>query len=473
MEPKNIPVVVSMRLFICLIVFLSIAGCKNEQPRSDMVKPSSGRVAGPALLATISDEEQPAPSEGHDWHATPPAAQGTSAPFMVFFSELGGGAAYIAQKDGGSYVVHNGSAGGRYQSVGSVALSRDGRRIAYGARTNDKWRVVVDGKEGRAYDGVGLPRFSSDGLHFLYDARVDEQWYLIVDEKKRVSCPPRYDYYDKFFSDDSGKIVFIENPLENDGPVRIIVADLELNKLSLKELRGTNPVYNMDRTLITFITESNGKKKVARMGIYHDDPVKEGPPYDAIIRPTFGTDGVSVAYIAERGGNRFIVLNDREEPLPDGILRDPPVISPNGKEAAIIIDDDDGAYIHRAFAGAGGKGERKKYQEAASFIFNVNGSRCAHIARQGKSVFMVMNDKEGPSYDMIVTPMFSPDGRKLIYRARKDGKRFVVVADEEGTVLRQHSGYDQVFQPVFTADGKSVAYGVKDGKKLIWKVERL
>lgn len=49
----------------------------------------------------------------------------------------------------------------------------------------------------------------------------------------------------------------------------------------------------------------------------------------------------------------------------------------------------------------------------------------------------------------------------------------MIVADENGKTISQHPSYEQVFQPVFTADGKSVAYGVKDGNKLIWKVEKL
>ena len=68
---------------------------------------------------------------------------------------------------------------------------------------------------------------------------------------------------------------------------------------------------------------------------------------------------------------------------------------------------------------------------------------------------------------------FTPDGKRVVYRARKEGKRFVVVADTDGTTVRQHPAYTQVFQPVIAPDGQSVAYGAQDGKKLVWAVEKL
>ena len=86
---------------------------------------------------------------------------------------------------------------------------------------------------------------------------------------------------------------------------------------------------------------------------------------------------------------------------------------------------------------------------------------------------MVANGQAGPAFDRAVAPRFSPDGRFLVYRARQDGKRFVVVADATGKTIRQHPAYEQVFPVQFTADGKSVAYGVKDGLRLRWIVEPL
>jgi hypothetical protein len=144
---------------------------------------------------------------------------------------------------------------------------------------------------------------------------------------------------------------------------------------------------------------------------------------------------------------------------------------PDMKAAAVIMADKGGYYFHQVFAAAGGK--PVKYDEASTPLYAPDGSRAAFIAKRGKRIFMVVNGRECPAYDIVVSPQFSPDGRFLVYRARKDGKRFVVVADADGKTLREHPQYEMVFPVVFTDDGKSVAYGVKDGQKLVWMVERL
>ena len=52
-------------------------------------------------------------------------------------------------------------------------------------------------------------------------------------------------------------------------------------------------------------------------------------------------------------------------------------------------------------------------------------------------------------------------------------ERFIVVADTNGKVLRQHPAYEMVFDTVFTDDGRLVAYGVGTlpVKELWWRVE--
>ncbi|MDP2158009.1 MAG: hypothetical protein Q8K68_09905 [Nitrospirota bacterium] len=48
-----------------------------------------------------------------------------------------------------------------------------------------------------------------------------------------------------------------------------------------------------------------------------------------------------------------------------------------------------------------------------------------------------------------------------------------MIADANGKTIMQHPSYEQLFQIAFTTDGRSVSYGVKDGNKLISKVEKL
>jgi len=86
---------------------------------------------------------------------------------------------------------------------------------------------------------------------------------------------------------------------------------------------------------------------------------------------------------------------------------------------------------------------------------------------------MVVNGKEGPAFEKVLLPVFSPDGSHVAYRAKKDKQRFVVTMDAEGKKVKQHPPYEAVWEPVFSPDGKFVAYGVGTlpVKELWWKVE--
>ena len=113
------------------------------------------------------------------------------------------------------------------------------------------------------------------------------------------------------------------------------------------------------------------------------------------------------------------------------------------------------------------------YEEAASLTYSKSGNY-VYTARNGKEWFIVVNGMEGPAFDRVIAPLFTPDGKYVVYRARKEGKRFAVVADAaSGKTVRQHPSYEQVSDVLFSTDGKSVEYGVKDGNRLLWKIEAL
>ena len=190
----------------------------------------------------------------------------------------------------------------------------------------------------------------------------------------------------------------------------------------------------------------------------------------------FAPDNSSVAYtFVKSDAERYIVYNDREEKIPTGdeFLSDLVVLSEPSHVGVVI-----GTAVHARMIHAFQKQKQseKPYGYISDLVSSKDGLHYAYIAvKPGgqERTNIVVDGNEGQVFDKIVSPVFSPDGRFLVYRARQDGKRFIVISDLKGKVLRQHKDYDMVFQPVFTEDGKSVAYGVLDGLEFWWKVEKL
>jgi Tol biopolymer transport system component len=453
-------------------ILVSIAGCNNSSNKSKLTtSPDSSKVS-PAntLLATIP--------ESISTEVIGTVGKGSTSKvqnlFQVSFNEGGRGVAYVMEAGDRVRVALNGKIGKPYQSVGAMALSPDGRRVAYSVQEQDRSHMVIDTVDAPFADSVGTPVFSPDSRHVAYEATISGKGYLYVDDKKGAPSSSKFKYYyhDKFFSADSREIISIELAEDDTKAVRVTVSDLTFSTQRVKEIQAADFVLNGDKSRIALIGLENGKQKIVEFAFNNVESVTEGPLYDVITQQTYGADGVSLAYVAERGGERFVVLNGKEELLPYRDKIESVVIRPDMRGVGILLSSDKGFFLHQAFVNDGAR--NKRYAEAANLIYSRDGNRYAFVAKKGKdNIFMVVNGAEGPAFDMIVTPMFSPDGNVIVYRARKDGKRFVVVADATGKIVRQHPAYEMVYQPVFSDDGKSIGYGVKDGRKLAWKVEKL
>ena len=450
-----------VRIGICALIFFSVLGCEKEQQKTQVPPSSTGEevLAATALLSTLEGGEKP---EGNG------PSSGNNPSLVVVFNERGRGVAYVAQKEGLLHIVHNGKAGRLVAAVDQMSISPDGKRIAYSSQIEGKWRMVIDDKVGVLSDEVNDPVFSPDSRHIAYQARTAEKWHMVVDD---MMSPGRLSYLGKpQFSADSTKVLYGEQAGKGQ-KTRLIVSDLSLKNQYFKKNNVTHFITNEDTTRVAAVIDENKKYKAMTFSFAAPAVVTQGPGYDSISSPAFGADGISLSYIAEKGGKRYLVLNGKEELLPDGTVPGLPVVRPDNKGVGVIMTSKDGAFLHQGFFHDGIK--EKQYDEVADLVYSKDSSIHAYSARKGESWFIVANGKEGPVFDRVVTPVFSPDNKLLVYRARKDGKRFVVVADAAGKVLGRHPSYEQVFQPVFTADGKSVAYGIKDGQKLIWKVEKL
>lgn len=156
--------------------------------------------------------------------------------------------------------------------------------------------------------------------------------------------------------------------------------------------------------------------------------------------------------------------------MPDGEILEPPAFNALRGVAGVIVATTDGYDV--CLVSERGI-QKKRYKEAAFLKLSKDGAAYAHVVLNGKLQQYVVNGKPGPSFDKALPPMFTPDGKYLICRVRQDGKRFLVVLDLDGNLVRKHPDFEMVFEPIFSGDGKSVGYGVKEGAKLAWKVEKL
>lgn len=458
-----------LRMFcVLLFVVLCAAGCSNkESEKAKVPRQYISAVADKTMvLATITTEEKPqsiAPPSGLGIHPSP------ATMFQFIFSELGGGVAYIVEKAGMSRVVHNGNSGKPYKAVGTVALSPDGKRIAYGALVDGKWRMVIDGKEGAPFNTLKYPVFSPDGAHLAYQAMAGERWHIVVDTTPNQGTLKRYLYHE-IFSADSSKIAYVED-VDDKNRGRLVVSDLAFAKPKIIASGVSFIISNKDKSRVAAISASDNKQGAIDFSFDRPDAARKGTLYDAVSALVFGPDCVALAYVAERAGKPFMVLGDRELALPDGVRIGSHVIHPDKKTVGVLMSSNNTVFLQQLSPGSGNR--EIGYEAAEGLEYSREGRFHVYAAQKGESWFVVVNGKEGPAFDRVVTPKFSPDGKFLVYRARKSGKRFVVVADTAGNTIKTHPAYEQVFDVVFTGDGKSVAYGVKDGPKLIWKVEKL
>jgi len=130
----------------------------------------------------------------------------------LLFSLDGRRLAYVVSVDTGGvakqFVAAFHQEGAKYDEIAGLAISPDGERLAYAARTGNRWAVVVDGREGPRHEGVmgQTPVFSPDGRHVAYGGREGRRFFVVVDRKRGR------DYDDLagaiLFGPDSARVVY-------------------------------------------------------------------------------------------------------------------------------------------------------------------------------------------------------------------------------------------------------------------------
>lgn len=463
-----------------VLCILTICSCSREEqhraPQGHAAVDSGqrgGLGGGTTAVTSVSAEERVLSSADN---LTPPHTEhqtlSHSPQGEVVFSELGRGVAYVATDGVKQWVVHNGRPGPMHSQISYLTISPDGQRVTYRCILAGKQQFVEDGVARQLYDNVRDMEYSPDSRHLAYLTQVGVTGSIVLDNKVLGSGPA---FGHKFFTKDSSKFVYTIRP-GGIGTSRLVIMDIKSGARTEKEIVDIPHAVNLKTERIAVAVQEGDKQRVIAFSVSSPGKVHASGLYDKVHLASLGDDGKSVAFVADRGEGRYLVLNDREERLPDGLaLNYPPVIRPDLRGAGIILSTleryNRRDVLHQAFHKDGAKATY--YSKLKDLVYSSASNTPAVVAKEGEQWFVLVNGKRGPTFDMIVTPMFSPDGRWLVYRARQGNRRLVVVADAAGKEHRRHPEYEMVFPTVFTADGTSVAYGVKTGNQLIWKVEKL
>jgi hypothetical protein len=442
-----------------------MAGCTRKPPQTDAATDSSKlRVSSEPKVLSSADK----------LHMGPETAGAHRPQDDVVFSLDGRGVAYIADNSSNHSVVHNDKAGTIFGEISHLKISPDGRRVSYASKLGDYLLMISDGVVSNPYKDVYDPVYSPDSRHVAFLAEDLDGTMSIVLDGKQV------DYYvnvvssDFKFSLDSGMLVYHVRPEKNE-KAYLVMYDLKSGTKSVKNCLETTVVMNEARDHLAAVVSVNGKQAVADFSITEPDKVHQSVMYDLIKFISLSRDGTSVAFIAGKSGKLYLVLNKREYLLPDNLaIAGDPILSDDGAAASVVLESLNGKASSSYLLYQTGLrfDDNKRFDGIREMVYSTTGT-LAYVAKQGERYFTVINGKPGPEFDAVVAPMFTPDGRKLVYRARDGARRLVVIANTDGTEHRRMPSYEMVFTTGFTDDGKSVAYGVKDGNKLVWKVEKL
>ena len=240
--------------------------------------------------------------------------------------------AFVTWRGGRNVVIRDGEAGPEFDAVSwPLALSTDGRVVAYQARQGEDQFCVVGGRKSRAYRSVGLPVLSADGSVVAFAASNEDGWRVVRNCKEGE----RYDW----------------------------VGNLTLHPT------GRRLAYTAER-------REAGKLKAFVVVDGAPDPT-----FDRVIPPIFSEDGSTIAYGGLSNGEWAVIVGREETPVRGELTR--VFLSSSGDKVAYVIDEGS----HRRMVSPEGTGP--EFDSIGEAVFLKDG-RVAYLAARGTRVVLVV-----------------------------------------------------------------------------------
>lgn len=222
------------------------------------------------------------------------------------------------------------------------------------------------------------------------------------------------------------------------------------------------PVFSPDGSQMAY-TVQPGAEPAAR-GKSETRVVHQGGESTAFAQVgalEFTGDGQHVAYLAAAEGDRF-------QPVIDGRALEP-TAGASGN-AGLKVNRDGSRWAYWGDDGIVVDGRQRPHPKPhsggdAAPHFSPNGKRLAYRAAQGTKTILVVDDQESPPYDSASEPAFSPDSRHIAYFAAKNGRVFPLVDGVEGPPQFKILGTAIVFSP---DSGRFAYFGLPQNIPYYW-----
>jgi Tol biopolymer transport system component len=164
------------------------------------------------------------------------------------------------------------------------------------------------------------------------------------------------------------------------------------------------------------------------------------------------------ALMGVREGKHYIVLDDKEGPAYDWIIPESLGFSPDARKLAFVVQT-----ATDTLAVIDGKPGKPYYGINHNRVFwSHDGQHWAYgVLVKGGGAAIVADGVELPHYDAADSPQFSPDGKRLAYRATRGGKQFIVL---DGKELKAYAAVAEG-SLIFSANSRHLAYEAGEGAK--------
>lgn len=406
-----------------------------------------------AMLAPLARAQGSSPFVEHALAGVPP---GVEIQGSITFAPDGSQVAYVGSVKGRPVPVIGSKAFDAYWFVDGPRFGAGGR-VAFrvmnrsGKRALRCW-VLLDGKRTAPNDGIDQLAWSPDGLKLAYWTRPGSEiaedgscrggdMVLVVDGRTGAKwrdaptlSPPRW-------SADSNHVLTIaSNP-----PKAYLLLD---DKPFLEGVAFNGPIFSPDgKRIACAIVRPPSPEDGTATGIQDGSrwfvacgALRLGLDFDSAASPVFSPDGARIAFKAAKGG-RVGVAVDETVAMLDWDFVSEPVFSPDG--------------THLAFAASKGC----TFPPMLLVLREGDG----HV-KGGRWQLVLDGTPTGETYEAMTDVTFSPDSRRIAFRALC-GTKWRIVCGTQMSVE-----FDFVGPPRFSPDSSRVAFGVLKGREFAWTV---